>query len=123
MSSSIRGRNARSAAMQAALMLFLASDGFAQGASGGGPALKGDAALGEYLSSTCVTCHQLSGRVTGGVPAIVGWPDEQFVAVMDSYRKKDRDNQVMQSIAAGLSNEDIAALAAFFGGLKPATQN
>lgn len=109
--------------MQAALVLFLTSDGFAQGASGGGAAAKGDAALGEYLSSTCVTCHQLSGRVTGGVPAIVGWPDEQFVAVMDSYRKKERDNQVMQSIAAGLSNEDIAALAAFFGGLKPATQD
>lgn len=81
---------------------------------------KADVALGEYLSQTCVTCHQKSGAVQGGVPAIVGWPLEQFAAVMDSYRKKERDNEVMRSISANLSNEDIAALAAYFGSLKPA---
>lgn len=81
---------------------------------------KADVALGEYLSQTCVTCHQKSGVVQGGVPAIVGWPLEQFVAVMESYRKKERDNEVMRSLSASLSNEDIVALAAYFGSLKPA---
>jgi len=79
---------------------------------------KGDRELGQYLSSECVTCHQASGVQSGGVPSITGWPDEQFVSVMHSYKNKDRDNQVMRTIAARLSEEEIAALAAYFGELK-----
>lgn len=74
-----------------------------------------DRELGEHLSAECVTCHQLSGRVVGGVPPIVGWPAEQFVVVMQSYRNKQRDNQAMQTIAGRLNDHEIASLAAFFG--------
>ncbi len=88
--------------------------------AGGQSARAGDIALGEYLSSACVTCHQKSGQVTGGVPAIVGWPADQFVAVMNSYKNRERDNEVMRTQAASLSADDIAALAAYFGSLKPA---
>ena len=87
-------------------------------ALGGGPA-RADLALGEYLSQTCMTCHQKSGDVKGAVPAIVGWPTDQFVAVMKSYRSKERDNEVMQSLSGPLSDEDIRALALYFGSLKP----
>ncbi|MGI9522272.1 MAG: c-type cytochrome [Hyphomicrobiaceae bacterium] len=73
-----------------------------------------DAALGEYLSSQCTTCHQLSGGVTG-IPSIIGWDEASFRAVMQSYRNKERENQAMQNIAVTLSDEDIAALAAYFG--------
>lgn len=77
-----------------------------------------DRALGEYLSSECVTCHQLSGHFDG-IPPIVGWPASAFVEVMDEYRHKKRDNPVMQTIAGRLSAEELAALAAYFGSLKP----
>ncbi len=77
----------------------------------------GDRALGEYLSSECVTCHQLSGRYQG-IPPIVGWPEASFVEIMDEYRAKRRDNPVMQTIAGKFSKEEIAALAAYFGNLK-----
>ena len=80
----------------------------------------GDRALGEYLSSECVACHQISGRKVGGIPAIVGWPEDQFIAVIESYKNKQRENQVMQTIAAKLSKDEIEALAAYFGALKPA---
>ena len=83
-------------------------------------AARADLALGEYLSQTCMTCHLKSGEVQGGVPAIVGWPKDQFIAVMESYKKKERENEVMRSIASPLSGEDIAALAAYFATLKPA---
>lgn len=79
----------------------------------------GDKALGEYLSSECTSCHQLSGRSTGGIPPIIGWPQEQFVAVLEAYGRKERENQVMQTIAARLSRDDMAALAAYFGALTP----
>jgi cytochrome c553 len=79
-----------------------------------GPAAAGDRELGRHLSSECVSCHQLSGRVVAGVPAIVGMDRPSFTAMMDSYRRKERPNQVMQTIAGKFSDEEIAALAAFF---------
>lgn len=78
----------------------------------------GDRELGQYLSSECVTCHQLSGRFQG-IPPIVGWPDTTFVEIMNEYRNKKRENPVMQTIAGKFSPEEIAALAAYFGSLKP----
>ena len=85
-------------------------------ASGVSARAQGDKALGEYLSSECVTCHQLTGQYQG-IPPIVAWPEETFVAVMNGYRLKVRPNPVMQTIAARLSDEEIAALAAYFGSL------
>ena len=83
------------------------------------PALAaGDRAFGEHLASECVACHQLSGRYQG-IPPIVGWPEQSFVEIMDEYRSKKRSNPVMQTIAGKFSKDEIAALAAYFGGVKP----
>jgi cytochrome c553 len=101
----------------ARLLAFVAAAAAAGAAVGRAPAA-GDKALGEYLSSECVTCHQLSGRGTG-IPPIVGLPDDSFIMIMSEYRQKKRDNPIMQTIAGRLSNEDIAALAAYFGSVKP----
>ncbi len=82
---------------------------------------QGDKAFGEYLSSECVTCHQLSGHYDG-IPPIVGWPEESFVEIMNEYRHKRRPNPVMQTIAGRLSDEELAALAAYFGSLTSTPQ-
>ena len=78
----------------------------------------GDVAFGEYLSSQCVTCHQLSGA-SNGIPPIVGWDTTSFFQVMDTYRQKARDNETMQTIAASLSDHDIKSLAAYFATIEP----
>ena len=80
-------------------------------------ALTGDREYGEYLSGTCATCHRLSGA-TDGIPSIIGWATQDFVTAMHAYRGKHRENPVMQQIAGPLSNEEIAALAAFFAEIK-----
>jgi cytochrome c553 len=80
----------------------------------------GDRELGEYLFGECTACHQASGRQTGGIPAIIAWPEDQFIAVMEAYRSHQRENRVMQTIAARLSAEEVAALAAYLATLKPA---
>jgi cytochrome c553 len=77
-----------------------------------------DKAFGEYLSSECVTCHQLTGRYEG-IPPIVGWPEPIFVEAMNQYRQKKRENAIMQTVADRLSSDEIAALAAYFGSLSP----
>ncbi|TXJ17809.1 MAG: c-type cytochrome [Afipia sp.] len=73
-----------------------------------------DRELGQYLSSECVTCHRPSGANAQGIPKIAGWPEDQFIAVMNAYKDKQRDNPVMQTIAGRLEAGDIAALAAYF---------
>ena len=90
------------------------------GAPSGAEVIKGDRDFGEYLSAVCVTCHQISGKTTGGIPPIVAWPEDQFIAVMEAYRSHQRENRVMQTIAARLSHEEVAALAAYLATLKPA---
>ncbi len=80
-------------------------------------ALKGDPEYGAYLSSECTTCHQASGG-DAGIPSIVLWPEEDFVTAMHAYKEKVRPNQVMQLVAGRLSNEEIAALAAYFNDLE-----
>lgn len=84
-------------------------------AAGAAPenAAAGDRELGEYLSTECVTCHRASGAAQG-IPKIAGWPEDQFIAVMNAYKDKQRDNPVMQTIAGRLEAGDIAALAAYF---------
>ncbi|MCK0151982.1 c-type cytochrome [Marivita sp. S6314] len=80
-------------------------------------AIVGDAEYGEYLSSECKTCHQRDGS-DQGIPSITLWPEEDFVIAMHAYRKKIRPHPVMQMMAGRLSDEEIAALAAYFAKLE-----
>lgn len=77
-----------------------------------------DRALGEYLSAECATCHVGSAPKAGAIPALAGMPADQFTALMMAYRRGDRDNAAMRNVAKQLSEEDIAALAAYYEGLK-----
>ena len=76
-------------------------------------AIQGDPEYGAYLSSECTTCHQADGS-DDGIPAITRWPEEDFVVAMHAYKEKIRPHPVMQMMAGRLSDEEIAALAAFF---------
>lgn len=76
-------------------------------------ALQGDPEYGEYLSSECVSCHQLDGE-DSGIPSITNWPAEDFVIAMHAYKAKKRSHPVMQMMAGRLSDEEIAGLAAYF---------
>ena len=79
-------------------------------------ALVGDPEYGEYLASECTTCHQVDGG-DDGIPSITGWPNEDFVLALHAYKQKLRPHPVMQMMAGRLSDEEIAALAAYFSGL------
>lgn len=83
-----------------------------------GPA-DGDLELGKFLSETCVACHQISGRMSGAVPSIVGFPPPAFVEAMQQYKTGLRPNETMRTLASSLSDEEIRALAAYFGNVKP----
>lgn len=80
-------------------------------------AIEGDAEYGEYLSGECTTCHQADGTMDG-IPSITGWPEEDFVVAMHAYKNGYRPHPVMQMMASRLSDEEIAALAAYFNALQ-----
>ncbi|KIZ47428.1 MULTISPECIES: c-type cytochrome [Rhodopseudomonas] len=89
--------------------------------SGAAGASAGDRELGEYLSSECVTCHQLSGKFSG-IPVIVGLPEHTLIQALSEYRARIRDNSVMRAIAVKFTDEEIAALASYFNSITPETQ-
>ena len=78
----------------------------------------GDSEYGQYLSSECVTCHQ-SVATGSQIPTINGMHEAGFIAMMKLYRSRQLENQTMQTVARRLSDEDIAALAAYFSALEP----
>ena len=78
----------------------------------------GDGELGAYLASECTSCHQLDGR-DQGIPSIVGWKEDNFIAAMRAFQSGARRNPVMRSVATSLSDDEIAALACFLAALKP----
>lgn len=80
-------------------------------------ALDGDPEYGQYLSGECVTCHKTGGD-GDGIPTITGWPKENFIHALYEYKQEIRENPVMRTVTKRLGDEEIAALAAYFGSLE-----
>ena len=75
--------------------------------------IQGDLEYGAYLSSECTTCHRADG-VYEGIPSITGWPVDDFVIALHAYKRGKRQHPAMQLAAGRLSDDEIAALAAYF---------
>jgi cytochrome c len=79
-------------------------------------------AYGRHLSSECAACHRPDGAAAG-IPSISGRDPDDFVRVLNLYRNGQRNNPAMVSVAQSLEDDQIKALAAYFGSLpagKPA---
>ncbi len=76
----------------------------------------GDVEYGEYLSSECVTCHQANSK-DAKIPSIHGMDEEGMAGILKLYRAKELENESMQTVTKRLTDEDIAALAAYFSTL------
>ena len=77
-------------------------------------------AYGKHLSQECTSCHRRDGSDTG-IPVIIGLEPGFFVTTMKFYQSGARTNQVMNSVAQTLNDEQLQALATYFASLKPAT--
>jgi cytochrome c553 len=71
-------------------------------------------------TSVCAGCHGPKGISTSGMfPNLAGQKEEYLAKQLKAFREKTRTDPIMNSMAAGLKDEDIADLAAYFSGLKP----
>lgn len=74
--------------------------------------------------SACIACHGPAGRgvATAGYPALAGqhavYTAKQLRDYKSGARKSDGDAQMMRNIAAGLTEEQIEAVAAYIQGLQ-----
>lgn len=76
---------------------------------------KGDPERGKQLSATCAACHGPDGNSpTPQFPRIAGQYADYMVHSLKAYKSGERNNPVMVGIAAGLSEQDMEDLAAFF---------
>ncbi len=76
-----------------------------------------DTEYGSYLAGECLTCHvsgTAGGKSDSVIPVIHGKAHEIIVQALLEYRADIRDNQIMRSVAKNLSDDEIAALSAWF---------
>ncbi len=79
---------------------------------------EGDAARGAGLAESCAACHGGAGvSVSPDIPNLAAQKDAYLAAQLEAFRAGSRESALMNAIAAGLSDQDIADLAAHFSGL------
>jgi cytochrome c553 len=83
-----------------------------------GAAQAGDAAAGKAKAVVCAACHGANGISTiPTYPNLAGQKEAYLVDSIKAYRDGTRKNPIMAPMAAALSDEDIANLAAYFSSL------
>jgi cytochrome c553 len=103
--------------MTKALHLLLALAAVFSGVS----AYAQDAAAGEKKASMCIGCHGIVGYQSSfpeiyKVPMVSGQNAKYIVSALTAYKKGERKHPTMRSIAASLTEQDMADLAAFYEG-------
>ena len=78
-----------------------------------------DAAAGEKKAAMCIGCHGIPGYQASfpevhKVPMIGGQSAKYIAWALAGYQKGDRKHPTMKAIAASLSEQDIADLAAYY---------
>ena len=78
----------------------------------------GDPELGRMKSETCTACHGADGKgILPIYPVLAGQYEDYIVWSLKQYRSGARNNAIMMPMAAALSDDDIADLAAFYASL------
>jgi cytochrome c553 len=79
----------------------------------------GDPAAGERKTTMCQGCHGIPGYHTAfpevyRVPKLGGQHAAYIVKALQDYKAGNRSHPSMRAIAAGLSDKDMADLAAYY---------
>src|SRR5881409_3397359 len=82
---------------------------------------QGNAEAAKGKNSMCIGCHGIPMYKTAfpevySVPMIAGQTPEYIVKALQAYRAGDRGHPSMQGVAKSLSDQDMADLAAYYGG-------
>jgi len=78
----------------------------------------GDAAAGKARAAACAACHGATGISANDMwPNLAGQKETYLAMQIKAFRDGTRKNPMMSPMAAGLSDADIANLAAYYSSL------
>ena len=105
--------------MKASSLIHIIAAGALLTCTGALRAAEGDAAAGKSKNSMCIGCHGIPGYKTAfpdvySVPKLGGQQAAYIVKALQAYRSGERSHPSMRAIAAGLSDKDMADLAAYY---------
>jgi cytochrome c553 len=79
----------------------------------------GDAAAGKKVMGKCQVCHGKDGLAKlPDAPNIAGQKESYLVRALKSFKAGKRENAQMTVVTKGLSDEDIANVAAYYSSIK-----
>jgi cytochrome c553 len=73
---------------------------------------------GEMLAQSCTSCHGTSTEPAGTIPPLAGRDEAELKARMTALAGGDPEATIMPRLLRDYDADDIAALAAWFAGLK-----
>ena len=77
-----------------------------------------DVNAGKAKAAVCAACHGANGiSVIPDYPNLAGQKVRYLEASIKAYRDGERKNAIMSAMASGLSDADIANIAAFYASL------
>ena len=83
------------------------------------PAFAGDVAAGKAKAVMCAACHGAEGvSAVPMYPNLAGQKELYIVKQLKDFKAGNRKDPIMAPMAMGLSDDDIANLAAYFASLK-----
>ena len=79
---------------------------------------------GEQKAAMCIGCHGIAGYQASfpevyKLPMISGQNPKYIVSALNAYKKGERKHPSMRGIAVSLTDEDMAAIAAWYGSQGP----
>lgn len=82
--------------------------------------LAADAAAGKAKAAVCAACHGTNGiSLIPMYPNLAGQKEQYLASSLKAFRDGQRKNMIMAPMAANLSDDDIANLAAYYAKLDP----
>ncbi len=84
------------------------------------PASAADLAAGKATAESCAGCHGANGiSQTAETPSLAGQPDDYIQWQLVYFHRGARKNELMESVAQALTNEEIRNLGAYYASLPP----
>ena len=75
----------------------------------------GDPVAGESKAQVCFACHGMDGNgVSAEYPRLAGQYESYMLKALQDYKSGARQNAIMASFVANLTDEDMADLAAYY---------
>ncbi len=80
--------------------------------------LMADEPVTPLIAQACAGCHGQSGEGLGAVPRIAGKDRAVFIATWEAFRAGEKPATIMNRIAPGYTESEVAALADYFSALR-----